>query len=54
VDYDTTTRQIMCPCHDGHFSASTGVVISGPPPRPLPPVATVIEGDEVFLVPGGG
>ena len=54
VDFDTVSRQIVCPCHDGHFNASTGVVLSGPPPRPLPPVTTAIEGDQVFLVPGGG
>jgi cytochrome b6-f complex iron-sulfur subunit len=54
VDFDSTLRQIVCPCHDGHFNASTGVVVSGPPPRPLAPVATVIEADQVFLLPGGG
>ena len=53
VDFDATVRQIVCPCHDGHFNASTGVVVSGPPPRPLAPVATTIEGDQVFLLPGG-
>lgn len=54
VDFDPVARHIVCPCHDGHFNPSTGVVISGPPPRPLPPVATVIEEDQVFLLPGGG
>lgn len=54
VGYDPVVRQIVCPCHDGHFNAATGVVISGPPPRPLPPVASAIEGDQVFLLPGGG
>lgn len=54
VGYDSTVRQIVCPCHDGHFNASTGVVISGPPPRPLAPVATAIEGDQVFVVPAAG
>lgn len=53
VDFDPVVRHIVCPCHDGHFNPSTGAVISGPPPRPLPPVATVIEGDQVFLLPGG-
>jgi len=53
VEYDATVRQIVCPCHDGHFNAATGVVLAGPPPRPLPPVATAIEDDQVFLVPGG-
>jgi len=54
VEFDATTRQIMCPCHDGHFNPASGVVVSGPPPRPLPPIATAIEGDDVYLVPGAG
>lgn len=54
VDYDATLRHIVCPCHDGHFNPSSGAVLSGPPPQPLAPVATSIEGDEIYLVPGGG
>ena len=54
VDFDPTVRQIVCPCHDGHFNPSSGVVVSGPPPRPLAPIATAIEGDDIFLVPGAG
>jgi cytochrome b6-f complex iron-sulfur subunit len=51
VGFDSTIRQIVCPCHDGHFNPANGAVISGPPPRPLPPVAVSIEKDQVFLVP---
>lgn len=40
---------IQCPCHDGRFNPSTGVVVSGPPPAPLPPIAVVVEGDQIFL-----
>lgn len=54
VDFDTTTRHIICPCHDGHFNPASGAVLSGPPPAPLPPVAVAIENDEIVLVPGGG
>ena len=54
VEYNPTVRHIMCPCHDGHFNPATGVVLSGPPPRALAPVATAIEDDQVFLVPGAG
>jgi Rieske Fe-S protein len=54
VDYDPTLRHIICPCHDGHFNPANGSVISGPPPQPLAPVATSIEGDEIYLVPGAG
>jgi cytochrome b6-f complex iron-sulfur subunit len=53
VDYDTTIRQIVCPCHDGHFNPANGAVVSGPPPRPLAPVAVSVEKDQIFLVPGG-
>jgi cytochrome b6-f complex iron-sulfur subunit len=53
VGFDTTIRQIVCPCHDGHFNPANGAVISGPPPRPLAPVAVSVEQDQIFLVPGG-
>ncbi len=53
VGFDSTIRQIVCPCHDGHFNPANGAVISGPPPRPLAPVAVSVEKDQIFLVPGG-
>lgn len=31
-------NHLECPCHDGVFSARTGEVLAGPPPRPLPKV----------------
>jgi cytochrome b6-f complex iron-sulfur subunit len=53
VGFDTTVRQIVCPCHDGHFNPANGAVVSGPPPRPLAPVAVSVEKDQIFLLPGG-
>jgi len=50
VEYDQTIREILCPCHDGHFNPTNGAVISGPPPGPLPPVNVVVEDDSIFLV----
>jgi cytochrome b6-f complex iron-sulfur subunit len=50
VAWDGAARNIVCPCHDGRFSASTGAVVSGPPPAPLPPVATTVEDGQIFLV----
>ncbi|MFG2820114.1 Rieske 2Fe-2S domain-containing protein [Kitasatospora sp. NPDC048365] len=33
--------ELYCPCHEGVFSARTGEVTAGPPPRPLPKVIMV-------------
>ncbi len=52
VGYDATSKQIVCPCHDGRFSPASGGVISGPPPQPLPPVPVAVEKDQIFLVSG--
>ena len=38
VVYETDTKRLACPCHHGYFSAETGRVLQGPPPRPLPRV----------------
>ena len=50
VAFDSTLGQIGCPCHGGVFNASTGAVVSGPPPAPLKPVTVVVEKDQIFLV----
>jgi len=52
VEFDETLRQIVCPCHDGHFNPSSGAVVCGPPPQPLAPVNVAEEGDSIFLVAG--
>jgi nitrite reductase/ring-hydroxylating ferredoxin subunit len=38
VYYSRTENRLECPCHEGYFSAETGRVLQGPPPRPLPRV----------------
>ena len=52
VEFDPTLKQIVCPCHDGHFNPASGAVVSGPPPQALPPVNVDLEGDQIFLVAG--
>jgi nitrite reductase/ring-hydroxylating ferredoxin subunit len=52
VGYDSTSKQIICPCHDGHFNPISGAVISGPPPAPLKPIGVSVEKDQIFLVQG--
>jgi nitrite reductase/ring-hydroxylating ferredoxin subunit len=41
---------LHCPCHHGYFDLKTGRNIAGPPPRPLPRIELVVEGDDVFAV----
>lgn len=52
VGYDETVKQIVCPCHDGHFNPANGAVVSGPPPQPLAPVNVTVEADSIYLVAG--
>ncbi len=37
----------FCPCHNGEFSPE-GVVLAGPPPRPLTRLPTKIEGGKIW------
>jgi Rieske Fe-S protein len=39
---------ISCPCHGSQFDASSGAVLAGPAPRPLPPVAVTIQDDAIY------
>ena len=46
VKWDPASRKILCPCHAGVFGPD-GQVISGPPPRPLPPYEVIQVGNEL-------
>jgi menaquinol-cytochrome c reductase iron-sulfur subunit len=46
--YDKPNKRIICPCHGGVYDLE-GKVVSGPPPAPLPPVATRVDGDKVLV-----
>lgn len=48
VVYRAEPRCLYCPCHEGFFSAETGEVLSGPPPRALPRVELQRRGDELW------
>lgn len=50
VFYKAGTGKIECPCHNGWFDANTGDVLQGPPPRPLPALQVVEEGDNIFVL----
>ncbi|HPA17240.1 MAG TPA: Rieske (2Fe-2S) protein [Verrucomicrobiae bacterium] len=49
VYYSPDKDRIECPCHNGYFDASTGNVLQGPPPRPLPRLDVVLKGEDVFV-----
>ena len=39
--------RLKCPCHGSVYDALTGKNISGPAPRPLPPIQVSVTGGEV-------
>ena len=49
VDYNTSTREIECPCHEGYFNSKDGSVISGPPPSPLESIPVYVEDGTIYI-----
>ena len=43
--------QIICPCHGGVYSASSGAVVSGPPPSGLTPRKVIESGGDIYAIP---
>ncbi len=48
VQYQESSRQIWCACHNGLFDLN-GRVVSGPPPRALEQLEVKIRGDDVIV-----
>ena len=48
VQYEASSRQIWCACHNGWYDL-TGRVVSGPPPRPLEQYDVNVVGDDLFV-----
>jgi Rieske Fe-S protein len=51
VHFKAETRQLVCPCHEGFFSAEDGRVLAGPPPRPLPTYPVEVRDGNVWVKP---
>lgn len=50
VYYQPEKTEMECPCHEGHFDARTGEVLSGPPQRALGRIDVEVRGDTVWAV----
>src|SRR5262245_26000141 len=48
TSYDRKSKRILCPCHGGMFDIQ-GNVLGGPPPAPLPALATKVEAGNVLV-----
>jgi menaquinol-cytochrome c reductase iron-sulfur subunit len=51
VRWVTERNQYICPCHNGQFDKQ-GLVVAGPPPRPLDRYSVRVEGDQLFIKAG--
>ncbi len=49
VAWDQRKSVIHCPCHDGIFNATTGAVVSGPPPSGLAAYRLVVKDGKVLV-----
>jgi Rieske Fe-S protein len=52
VRWITDQEEFFCPCHNGVFD-KRGLVVSGPPPKPLNRYEVKIVNDELFINVGG-
>lgn len=48
VQFQESTHQIWCACHNGFYDIN-GKVVSGPPPRPLEEYTVHVRGDDVVI-----
>lgn len=53
VHFQAATREMFCPCHDGHFSAENGRVLAGPPQRALPRFPLTVRAGKIFIIENG-
>ncbi|MGD9997527.1 MAG: ubiquinol-cytochrome c reductase iron-sulfur subunit [Ilumatobacteraceae bacterium] len=54
VYYQPDTGEMECPCHEGHFDAESGDVVSGPPQRPLGRIDVEVRDGTVWALAARG
>ncbi len=50
VFYEPEETELVCPCHEGIFDASTGDAIAGPPERALPSIEVEVRDGTVWAL----
>jgi cytochrome b6-f complex iron-sulfur subunit len=53
VALDPATNIIRCPCHGGTYDPASGKNVGGPPPKPLQPLAALVEDGKLIVRKGG-
>ena len=48
VQWEKDKQSFLCPCHAGRYSPD-GVVLSGPPPRPLPKIPCSVANGKITV-----
>lgn len=48
VAWQDQAGEFQCPCHGGRFSAE-GLVLGGPPPKPLETLVVALDGDQLKI-----
>lgn len=49
VQYQANSKEFICPCHGGVFSARNGQVLGGPPPTPLPSIPVQVSNGQLYV-----
>jgi thiosulfate dehydrogenase (quinone) large subunit len=49
VQYQAGSKEFVCPCHGGVYSARTGQVLGGPPPTPLPSIPVQVSNGQLYV-----
>ena len=49
VHFNASSRELVCPCHHGFFSAEDGRVLAGPPKRQLERIPVAVDGKSVWV-----
>ena len=51
VYFKSESNHLICPCHEGAFSANDGRALAGPPQRPLPRYPIEVRNQEIWVLP---